>query len=137
MDVPVDDIIDKIEVAGMAAYKAQTERWAVSGDVIFLGMGNSNDLADADMDQWIVEVDGGWRFNKRMDLLFGVRYLRTETTVDFTSPSLPTLEGSTDLVDPVVGIRALGYDVDLETKRDALGLDLTFHGPQLGMTIQL
>jgi opacity protein-like surface antigen len=183
VDVPIDDILDALEFSGFAAYRARTEGWALGGEVIYLGLGNSNDTGDADMDQWIVDLDGGWRFHKNLELVFGLRYLRTNTTVEFSGPLAAELEGSTDRVDPIVGIRALvpfakkwrfqgradvggfgvdsdltwqamvhlgiqasdtlafwlgyraiGYDVDLERERDALGLDLTFHGPQLGLT---
>lgn len=112
VDVGFSEILESLEAGGMVAYRGETGRWAVMANVIYMGLGVTKDggagfTFDADVDQWLVEVDGAWRCSDRFEVLAGLRGASIDVAVEARHPTLGTTDrdGSESWVDPVVGAR--------------------------------
>ena len=112
VDVSFSEIVEDLEMAGMMAYRGENDHWAIMGNVVYVGLGSAKDLplggvADVDLDQWIVEVDGAFRFSERFEVLFGLRGYELDLAVEVRSPLGATASGEAgkNWVDPVIGAR--------------------------------
>ncbi len=112
VNVSFSDLLENLEIGGMAAYRGESGRWAVMADLEFVGLGATKDAqggirADVDADQWLVEVDGAYRFTDRVEGIFGARLTSLDTDVVVTTPTPLTISGSDSRswIDPVVGAR--------------------------------
>ena len=112
VDVGFSEVLEDLEAGGMAAYRAESKRWAVMANVIYMGLGATKDAGasvtfDVDIDQWLLEVDGSWRYSDRLEFLAGLRFASIDVAVESRHPTLGTAEqdGSESWVDPVVGAR--------------------------------
>lgn len=112
VDASFSDIFDSLEFGAAAAYQASWDPWGVSVDVIFNGLGATKDgpggasKVDVDVDQWLFEVDASYRVGKPVEILFGGRYNRLDTTIALSTP-LGDADGNdvVSWVDPVLGAR--------------------------------
>jgi len=112
VDVGFSELLQNLEAGGMLAYRGSNDRWAVMGNVIFVGLGATKDLplggtADVDVDQWILEADGAWRANDRFEVLFGLRAYSLDLATKIRNSPLASAQadGSKTWIDPVVGAR--------------------------------
>ena len=112
VDVSFSDIMENLEAGGMAAYRGTNGRWAVMANGVFMGLGATKDgrlggRTDVDVDQAALEIDGTYRLNERLELLFGVRGRAIDVTAAVDSPPLPETRESADQrwIDPLVGLR--------------------------------
>lgn len=134
VDAPVtidaDQMFDSLEMAAMARYRGQTERWAFVIDGSFAGLGGTREglvtKQDLDVDIVIAQADAAWRFSPHTELLFGARYVLFESQLDTTTAAGGTRRRKNDatLVDPVVGLRSLfdlGEKMRLQTQVDVGG----------------
>jgi opacity protein-like surface antigen len=105
------DILDNLEFGFMGAYRASRDRYSISVDAIYMGLGATEEgpggvlKADIDVDQIGLEADFGYALNERLTLLAGLRYVSLDADLKVTGPlgnSLTASEGQ-DWVDPVVG----------------------------------
>lgn len=140
VDVGFSEILENLEAGGMAAYRGETQRWAVMANVIYMGLGVTKDggagfTFDADVDQWLIEVDGAWRCSDRFEVLAGLRGASIDVAVEARHPTLGTADrdGSESWVDPVVGARVqipIGKSWSFTGRGDAggfgIGSDLTW-----------
>ena len=64
-NVEFDQILDSLELAAMARYRGQGERWAFVVDGIFAGLGGTHEGAlveeDLDLDEIIFQADAAYR----------------------------------------------------------------------------
>jgi hypothetical protein len=107
-DVDTSQVFDTLELAAMARYRAQTERWAVVFDGSYASLGGSRDTprTEIDLNGYVFQLDGAYRFNEHSEALAGVRYVRLETTLDVGRDALARhLAADASLWDPVVGLR--------------------------------
>ena len=81
VDVGFSDILDNLEFGAMSAFRATKDRWAVTTDLIYVGLGASTDRVDVDVDQLILQVDLAYRFSETFEVLFGVRYLDLDNKI--------------------------------------------------------
>jgi hypothetical protein len=136
--VDFDQILGALELAAMARYRGQAERWAFVVDGIFAGLGGTHEGAlrdqELDFDEIVVQADVAWRRSRNVEFLLGVRYVRLQTTLD-TSTLLGgevRRENDATFIDPVVGLRLLGTPGErlrLQAQADVgggAGLDLTW-----------
>jgi hypothetical protein len=113
VDLDASDIFDSLELAAMARYRGQTETWAFVVDAQFAGLGDTAEAplvtTDLDLDLYIVHVDAAYRFAETAEVLFGVRYVRFDTTVDLRLVQGGAIhrENDASLFDPVIGLRTL------------------------------
>lgn len=112
VDVSFSDILEDLEMGGMAAYRGSTGRWAFMTNIVYMGLGATKDGAlggrtDVDVDELAVEVDGAYRFGPRFELLFGLRgrWLDVSAAVDRPPLSPAEESASQNWVDPLVGGR--------------------------------
>jgi hypothetical protein len=111
----------------MGRFEARHCRWAFIFDLIYVGIGNEEDLqvaaaqidAEWDFNMIIADAFVGYRFAElplgcgsrcfrpsvSFDALAGVRYYHVDLEIDL-EPG-PSFDGGRDLFDPVVGLRAL------------------------------
>jgi len=107
IDVSASDIIENLEMGGMAAYRNDTGRWAWSAEVIYMGLGNADTAADVEVDEWIVAATAGYELNERCDLVGGLRYMDLSTEVTFPGPldGIHHVKVGADWIDPFFGVR--------------------------------
>lgn len=136
--VDASQMFDSLEMAAMARYRGQAERWAVVIDGSFAGLGGTREGAltrqDLDIDIFIVQADAAYRLSEFAEVLLGVRYVRFESRLDTTTVlgGGRRRENDATLIDPVVGLRTLselGETMRLQAQLDVGaggGNDLTW-----------
>ena len=113
VNVGFSDILENLEFGAMAAYRVERDRWVVTADFIYMGLGATKDSsggflkADVDLTQTMFEVDGAYKQTDRLEWLFGLRYNSIDTEIVLTpdlGPVVPA-DGKADWIDPLVGAR--------------------------------
>jgi hypothetical protein len=117
VDVGFDDILDNLEFAAMAAYRAERGPWSVLADLIYMRLEQrKNDIGPAgntratvDADQILVELSGGYAYTERFSTYAGVRLWTVDVDLQVIGggPLGQTLarSGDENWVDPLVGVR--------------------------------
>lgn len=135
LDVGFDQIWDNLEFGAMGKVRVGYERWALSTDVIYMGLGGSKNGVSAEMDQWVVEPTLGFSFSKQFELLAGVRYNNLNGDIVGTGPLGITraVAGTQEWWDPIVGANVslpLGEKFSFNFRGDVggfnVGSDLTW-----------
>jgi opacity protein-like surface antigen len=110
-EMSFSDILDDLEFGFMGTYRATRDRYSITVDAIYMGLGATEEgpagvlKADIDLDQVGLEADLGYALNDRFTLLGGLRYVSLDADLRVTGPlgnELSASEGQ-DWVDPVVG----------------------------------
>ena len=96
-----DDIMDNLEFGGMGSVRVGYERWALTTDVVFMGLGTSRNGVSVDVDQWVVEPTLSYSFCKEFELLAGVRY--NNLSGEIRGPLGRNPSGTQEWWDPIVG----------------------------------
>ncbi len=138
LDVGFDDILDNLEFGGMGTVRIGYERWALTTDVIYMGLGASKKGVSADFDQWMVEPSLSYRFCEGFELLAGTRY--NNLSGEIRGPLGRNPSGTQDWWDPIVGANLslpLGGKFSFNVRGDiggfGVGSDLTWQAfPYLG-----
>jgi hypothetical protein len=113
VDVNADDVLGSLEAALFARYRHQNEAWAFVFDGQYAALGDSNQEdrieTDLDMDLYLFQVDGAYRFNEYTEAFLGVRYVRFESEVDlhFLGDGSLHRGGDASFWDPVIGVRTI------------------------------
>jgi opacity protein-like surface antigen len=110
-EMSFSDILDDLEFGFMGAYRASRDRYSITVDVIYMGLGATEKgpggrlKADIDVDQIGLETDFGYALNERFTLLGGLRYVSLDADLKVTGPLGNELSASEsqEWVDPVVG----------------------------------
>lgn len=135
VDVGFDDIWDNLEFGAMGKVRVGYEQWSLNVDVIYMGLGVAKNGVRADLDQWVVEPSVGYRFNRYVEALAGVRYNNLAGEIRgpgvLPSPRIPT--GTQDWWDPIVGVnltlplgRKFSFNVRGDVGGFGVGSDLTW-----------
>jgi len=105
-------IFENLQFGAMADYRGEAPKWAVTADVIYMGLGATGTgdggraTAEVDMDEWLVEATGSYRFSPVFEAVGGVRYTSLKTAIELRKPlETTTTKASADWVDPLVGAR--------------------------------
>jgi hypothetical protein len=101
MNVPFSDIWRNLQFGGMARPTVHYQRWAVSTDVIYMGLGAAKNGIDLGFDQWLVEPVVQYQVNRWFSPYAGARYLSLKG--DIRGPQGRTGTGRQSWWDPVVG----------------------------------
>lgn len=108
VEVDTDAILDNLELAGMARYRAELPKWAFVADGVYMGLGNTKRGVSMDLDLLIIDTTAAYRFSERAELLFGARLtdlgVKLDAETPITGEPLHAEEGDTFL-DPIVGLR--------------------------------
>jgi hypothetical protein len=112
VDLSFSEVLDNLEMAGMAAYRGERGQWAVMANAFFVGLGATKDLsiggaADVDADLAFLEIDGAYAITERLEVLFGLRGVAVDMAAEVRIPSSPTVTGDQgkSWIDPLVGVR--------------------------------
>ncbi|HNQ87960.1 MAG TPA: hypothetical protein PKM73_04945 [Verrucomicrobiota bacterium] len=105
LDVGFDQIWDNLELGAMGKVRVGYDRWALTTDVIYMGLQASQGPLTAALDQWVVEPSLSYRVCKGFELLAGARYynLSGELRGPGLLPAPRMLAGTQDWWDPIVG----------------------------------
>ena len=105
-------IFENLQFGAMANYRGEAPKWAVAADVVYMGLGATGTgdggrvTAEVDMDEWLVEATGSYRFTPVFEVVGGARYTSLSTKIELrTSAATRTSKASADWVDPLVGAR--------------------------------
>jgi hypothetical protein len=110
-EMSFSDILDDLEFGFMGMYRASRDRYSITVDAIYMGLGATEKgpggalKADIDVDQVGLEADFGYAVGERFTLFGGLRYVSLDADLRVTGPlgnELTASEGQ-DWVDPLVG----------------------------------
>jgi len=135
VDFDLDKILDNLEFGAMGKLRLSYDRWALTTDVLYMGLQGSQNDVTLELDQWMVEPTISYRVSKYLEPLAGVRY--NNLSVEIRSPGiLPAARvssGTEDWWDPIVGATLtlpLGEHFSLNVRGDiggfGLGSDFTW-----------
>jgi len=110
VDESFSDVVENLEMAGMAGFAATNGRWVVLGDTFFAGLGarKEGQVAKAEIDSnvLILEADLGYQVGEHVQIFGGVRRFDLDNELTLTTgPVERTGEGGEAWVDPLVGLR--------------------------------
>lgn len=140
IDIDGDDVIDSLELAAFARYRYQAEDWALVFDGQFAGLGDTLEegpvTTDLDLDLYIFQADGAYRFSDTAEVLIGVRYVRLEAQLElrFAGDGQINRGNDASFWDPVIGLRTItpiGDKLRLQAQGDVGGganMDFTWQG---------
>jgi hypothetical protein len=105
LDVGFDKIWDNLEFGAMGKVRVGYGRWALSTDVIYMGLGASKNGVTVDFDEWIVEPSLTYTVSKYFEVLAGARYNTMTADIRGTGPlgNFRESSGTQDWWDPIVG----------------------------------
>jgi hypothetical protein len=111
VDLSFSDILDNLEMGFMGMYRGTRDRFSITADTIFMGLGatqrSRNDLAkaDIDVDQFVLAAAAGYALTEKFVVLGGLRYMDLSAEVEVTGPLGNTADAETDesWVDPYLG----------------------------------
>jgi hypothetical protein len=135
VDFGLDRILDTLEFGAMGKVRLGYERWALTTDVLYMGLQGSKNGLTVELDQWMVEPTISYRVSKYFEPLAGARYnnLRAELRGPGILPTPRVPSGTEDWWDPIVGANLtlpLGKHFSLNVRGDiggfGLGSDLTW-----------
>jgi hypothetical protein len=128
IDADVGDILEDLEFGGMARLRVSYEPWAFATDVLYTGLGISENGVHSEIDQWIVEPTIGYRLSPVFELIAGARY--TSVSGEFSGPGVMTPGGirfsTHDWWYPIVGTNVqlkLSPETRLDLRADIGGFD--------------
>jgi hypothetical protein len=122
VDVPFSEIWHNLQFGGMARPRLRYQRWAISTDVIYMGLGAARNGVDVGYDQWLVEPVVEYKLAPWLTPYAGARYLSVKG--DIRGPFGRTGSGKQSWWDPVVGAEArfpLSSKLALQVRGDVGG----------------
>ena len=109
IDLSLSEILENLDFGFMGAYRYHQNRWSVGTDVIYLGLGVTNErpgteTTKLDIDQWMIELSGGYAIRPFLTLLAGGRYNSLSNRL-ISRSSTREIHVTEDWVDPFLGGR--------------------------------
>jgi hypothetical protein len=105
VNVGFDKILDNLEFGAMGEARVGYGPWALTTDVIYMGLQGSKNGLTAELDQWMVEPTLSYRVSQYFEPLVGVRYNNLTGEIRgpgiLPTPRIPT--GTQDWWDPIIG----------------------------------
>lgn len=135
VDVGFDDVLNHLEFGAMGSLRVGHDRWALTTDVIYMGLGATKGPASADVDQWMVEPALSYRICPGFEALAGARYNNLSVELNRAGPvgNLHLNSGTQDWWDPIVGARlrlpfagSFSFNVRGDIGGFGVGSDLTW-----------
>ena len=139
MNLSASQLLENLQFGAMLNYRGEAEKFAVTADVIFIGLGASQEstlqTTKVDVDEWIAQAHGSWRVTPAFEAIAGLRFTSVSGTAVVTPVrgSVQSAGFSKSWLDPIVGVRAkapVGKGWSLEGYGDiggfGVGCDLTW-----------
>jgi len=135
LDLDFGDIWSNLEFGAMGTIRVGYDKWSLSTDVIYMGLGAAKDGYNADLDQWVVEPSIGYQICRSLELLAGARYnsLSGEVRGPGILPTPRLATGTQDWWDPILGAhlrfpfaRSFSFDFRGDIGGFGVGSDLTW-----------
>jgi len=112
IDVSFSELWDHLDIAGMMAIRSEKDRYALTFNAVFTGLGAdvtgpNGTFFDVDVTQDMVELAWSWRLDERYELYAGGRYQSLSVDLSIRNPdgtSNAALEVES-LFDPIIGAR--------------------------------
>jgi hypothetical protein len=134
IDLRSSEVLDHLEFAAMGSYRYQTEPWSLQVDVIYASVTGEKDgaqggaRAKVDLDQAMIEINGGYRVHENIELIAGARYWEYETDIALF------ISGDKSWIDPLLGARLtipIGSNWEFVARGDigdfGVGSDFAWH----------
>jgi hypothetical protein len=142
LDVPFESIWNNLDLGAMGKIRVGYDRWALTTDVIYMGLKGSKSGVSASLDQWVAEPTLSYRVIDEIEVLAGARYnnISGEIRGPGILPQPRIATGSQEWLDPIVGANLnvpLGHNFSLNARMDiggfGVGSDLTWQAfPYIG-----
>jgi hypothetical protein len=113
INLSFSEIFEDLELGGMGLFRARKGRWGMLGDVIFVSLESTEEVAVVEEDQLILEGLGIYMVTDRIGLVFGGRYVDLETRIELRGPLRLRASAGDSWVDPLVG---LGVEAPMSEK---------------------
>mgnify|MGYP001812358163 FL=1 len=109
IDVPFSDVISNLDFALMGHFDMRNDRWVLSSDLIFVDLGQSEDVGagtvTAGIDMTLLELVGGYRVSPAVALLAGARWVDMGASLRYTGELIdPDADVGKSWIDPLVGV---------------------------------
>lgn len=109
IDVPFSDVISNLDFALMGHFDMRNDRWVLSSDLIFVDLGQSEDIGGgtvtAGIDMTLLELVGGYRVSPAVALLAGARWVDMGASLRYTGELIdPDADVGKSWIDPLVGV---------------------------------
>jgi hypothetical protein len=101
VNVPFSKIWENLQFGGMARPTVHYRRWAVSADVVYMGVGAAKNGFDLGFDEWMVEPVAQYQVTSWLSPYVGARLI--SVTGDLRGPRGRTGTGTQSWWDPVIG----------------------------------
>jgi hypothetical protein len=135
IDADSADFFDQLEWGGMGSYRYQRESWSLQVDVIYATLaGDAPAGPRAELEQAMIEVDGGYRFNDVFEIVAGARAWDYQIEINALTPGGAPASRSASWTDPLIGARCsvpLGDAWEVTLRADVggfgVGSDFAWH----------
>jgi hypothetical protein len=131
LDVSFGDVLEHLEFGAMGAVRVGYDRWALSTEIVYMGLGASKNNVSADLNQWLVEPRLSYRPHPAVEPFAGVRY--NSLSGDLTGPLGRTPTGGQHWADPILGamvhlplLKNVGFEFHGDIGGFGIGSDLTW-----------
>jgi hypothetical protein len=131
VDFGFDKVMDNLEFAMMGTVRVGYDRWALTTDVVYMGLESTSKDMTVELDQWMVEPTLSYRVSKYFEPLVGVRY--NNISSEIRRPLGRNPSGTQDWWDPILGANfglPLGENFSLNLRGDfggfGVGSDFTW-----------
>ncbi len=131
VDVDFGTVVDNLEFGAAGSFRVGYDRWALTTEISYVGLGISKGPVSADIDQWLVEPTISYRVCKYFEPLAGVRYNNLSGEIRGPFGRNPT--GTQEWYDPIIGAKgslpltkSLSFDVRGDIGGFGVGSDLTW-----------
>jgi hypothetical protein len=126
VDVGFHDIINNLEFGAMGSMRVGYGPWALTTEVLYMGLEGTKDNVTAELDQWLIEPSISYQVCEYFEPIAGVRYnnLKGELRGPGVLPSPIIPSGTQDWWDPFVGANLrlpLGKGFSLNLRGDVGG----------------
>jgi len=101
VDFGFDKVWDNLDFAAMGKVRVGYDRWALTTDVVYMGLSASKNSLTVDMDQWVVEPTLSYTVCKGFEALAGARY--NNLNAEIRGPLGRNPSGTQEWWDPIVG----------------------------------
>lgn len=134
VDASFDQIFNHLEAGAAGRFTLGYQKWFLSTEFSYLKLSAPTPIADAELDQWLVEPSIGYDVCQYASFFAGGRYNNIAGNVTFSGPTGRIATGTQDWWDPIVGANLslplrnhkLSFDGHFDVGGFGAGSDITW-----------